>query len=218
VGLIVPRVTAFGESALLIELGDVFDESLAGWARALALQWSFGPAVPAYASVVVSFDPERIEPEIAERRAREMLARGTTYLAEADPARPDKLRTRLIEIPTRYDGPDIGDTASRSGMSVDELVTVHSGREYSAIFVGFMPGFAYLGRLDARIVAPRLERPRAHVPGGSVAIADGQTGVYPFTSPGGWRLIGSTDVVMFDPSADEPARIRAGDRVRFVRR
>ena len=108
--------------------------------------------------------------------------------------------------------------ARLSHLSVEELVTLHSGREYAAVFLGFLPGFAYCGRLDPRIVAPRLERPRERVPAGAVAVADGQTAVYPFASPGGWRLIGVTDMVMFDPQASEPARLRAGDRVRFVPR
>jgi len=206
-----PRVMPFGEAALLVELGDVFDESVAGWARTLADLWDLGPAVPAYASVMLSFDPEVIEPEIAERRVRDLLAPGPRFGAIAG-------SSRVIEIPTRYDGADLADVAQRSGMSIDELVAVHSGREYAAIFLGFLPGFAYCGRLDTRIIAPRLERPREKVPAGAVAVADGQTAVYPFASPGGWRLIGTTDVVMFDPRATEPTRIRAGDRVRFAQR
>ena len=102
-------------------------------------------------------------------------------------------------------------------MSVDDLVSLHVAREYRAFFVGFMPGFAYCGTLDARIVAPRLERPRERVPAGSVAIADGQTAVYPLDSPGGWRLLGRTAAVMFDPTRDPPILVRAGDRVRFTR-
>lgn len=218
-----PRVTPFGEAALLVELGEVFDESIAGWARALADRWDLGPAVPAYASVMVSFDPDVIAPEAAERRVRDLLAAGPMPAAARGGARrdaggPSANASRLVEIPMRYDGPDLADVAQRSRMSVDELVTVHSGREYAAIFLGFLPGFAYCGRLDARIVAPRLERPREKVPAGAVAVADGQTSVYPFASPGGWRLIGTTDVVMFDPRAAEPSRLRAGDRVRFVPR
>ena len=206
----VPRVRAFGEAALLVELGEAFDESLAGWARALADAWEMGPAVPAYASVLLRFDPERIEPEIAERSLSDLLASGPMYSIRSE------MKPQLVTIPTRYDGPDLADVAQRSGLSVDDLIKVHSDREYSAVFLGFMPGFAYCGRLDPRIVAPRLDRPRERVPAGAVAVADGQTAVYPFASPGGWRLIGSTDVVMFDPAADEPARLRAGDRVRFV--
>jgi KipI family sensor histidine kinase inhibitor len=204
-------VLPFGEAALLLELGDVFDESVAGWARAIADLWELGPAVPAYASVMVSFDPALIDPEVADRHARNLLATGPRFRATTS-------ASRIIEIPTRYDGADLTDVAGRSSMSVDELVAVHSGREYSAIFLGFLPGYAYCGRLDPRIVAPRLERPREKVPAGAVAVADGQTGVYPFASPGGWRLIGTTDVVMFDPGAAEPSKLRAGDRVRFIPR
>ena len=204
-----PRVLPFGDAALLIELGDAFDESVAGWARVIADLWELGPAVPAYSSVLVSFDPSLIEPEIADRHALDLLAAGPRFSATTH-------ASRIVEIPTRYDGADLADVAQRSGMSVDELVAAHSGREYSAIFIGFLPGFAYCGRLDPRIVAPRLERPREKVPAGAVAVADGQTAVYPFASPGGWRLIGSTDSVMFDPRAAEPSRVRAGDRVRFV--
>jgi inhibitor of KinA len=123
---------------------------------------------------------------------------------------------REVDIPTYYDGPDLLETAERSKLSVDELVALHSGRTYRAFFLGFLPGFAYCGVLDPRIVAPRLERPRQRVPAGSVAIADGQTSVYPFDSPGGWRLIGRTDVSLFDATKDPPVLIRPGDRVRFV--
>jgi KipI family sensor histidine kinase inhibitor len=125
---------------------------------------------------------------------------------------------REIEIPTQYDGPDLFETAERSSLSVEELIAVHSGREYRAFFLGFLPGFAYCGVLDPRVVAPRLVRPRERVPAGSVAIADGQTSIYPFDSPGGWRLIGRTDVRVFDSTRDSPALIRPGDRVRFIAR
>jgi len=208
-----PRVAAFGERALLVELGSEFDEALVARARAIADEWESlgrGPAVPAYASVLLRFDPLRVAPDAAERDALEAVARAKTGDA--------KRQGRLIEIPTAYDGPDLRETAERSKMTVEELIKLHAGREYTAYFLGFLPGFAYCGRLDARIVAPRLARPRERVPTGSVAIADGQTAVYPMASPGGWRLIGRTDVAMFDASAAEPARIRAGDRVRFVRR
>jgi len=123
---------------------------------------------------------------------------------------------REVEIPTHYDGPDLVETAERSSLTVEELVALHSDRVYRAFFLGFLPGFAYCGVLDPRIVAPRLVRPRERVPAGSVAIADGQTSVYPFDSPGGWRLIGRTDLRVFDEAKDPPALIRPGDRVRFV--
>jgi len=209
-----PRVVPFGEGALLVELGSEFQENVVGWARGIAGYWenifTFGPAVPAYASVVLRFDPLRIEPAQAEKFAAELLGRGEFMLVT-----PTKPR-RLVEIPTTYDGPDLAETAERSRLSVEELVALHARRDYTAYFLGFMPGFAYCGRLDPKIVSSRLERPRERVPAGSVGIAVGPTGVYPFASPGGWRLLGRTELAMFDPSAAEPVLIRAGDRVRFV--
>ncbi len=163
--------------------------------------------MPAYASVVVRFDPLRIAPGDAEREVMR-LAKTKRRLSIED--------GREVEIPTRYDGPDLLETAERSRLSVDELVALHSGRVYRAFFLGFLPGFAYCGLLDPRIVAPRLTSPRERVPAGSVAVADGQTSVYPFDSPGGWRLIGRTDVRIFDSARESPALIRPGDRVRFV--
>lgn len=155
------------------------------------------------------FDPLRLAPADAEGRIND-LARSTDRTAtEAG---------RVVEIPTFYDGPDLVETAERSKLSVEELVRVHAGREYRAFFLGFLPGFAYCGVLDPRILAPRLVRPRERVPAGSVAVADGQTSVYPFESPGGWRLIGRTDIRMFEKAKDPPALIRPGDRVRFIAR
>ena len=209
-----PRVVPFGEGALLVELGDDFQESVVGWARGIADTWettlTFGPAVPAYTSALLRFDPLRLAPADAEKSANELIARGQFT------TNPRNTPSRVVEVPTTYDGPDLAETAERSHLSVRQLVALHTEREYTAYFLGFMPGFAYCGRLDPRIVAPRLERPRERVPAGSVAIADGQTAVYPLASPGGWRLIGRTELTMFDPSAAEPVRVRAGDRLRFV--
>jgi KipI family sensor histidine kinase inhibitor len=165
--------------------------------------------VPAYASVVVRFDPLRFAPADAEREVMRLAK---------TPLRATRQDGREIEIPTHYDGPDLLETAERSKLSIDELVALHSGRVYRAFFLGFLPGFAYCGVLDTRIVAPRLVRPRERVPAGSVAVADGQTSIYPFDSPGGWRLIGRTDVHIFDSTRERPALIRPGDHVRFVAR
>lgn len=202
-----PRVLPFGESAFLVELGDELDDALAARARELADRWDLGPAIPAYASVVLQYD----DAASAEKRIAEILRTDGTKTA-------DRAVPRLVEIPIRYDGPDLADVARMSKLSVDELIKRHSGREYTAYFLGFLPGWAYCGRLDPKIVATRLERPREKVPAGSVGVVDGQTGVYPYVSPGGWRLIGSTDVVMFDPARERPSLIHAGDRIRFVRR
>lgn len=211
-----PRVVPFGESALFVELATAFDESTVAAARAIADAWEaaqLGLAVPAYASVVLMFDADVLAPSEAERNAMR-FATAAASRSHTAPSRSPRVAT--IDVPTRYDGADLADVAARSKVSVDELIALHAGREYTAFFLGFLPGFAYCGRLDPRIAAPRLERPRERVPAGAVAVADGQTAVYPSASPGGWRLIGSTDLVMFDLASGEPARIHAGDRVRFI--
>ncbi|HEV2249731.1 MAG TPA: 5-oxoprolinase subunit PxpB [Candidatus Limnocylindria bacterium] len=206
-------VRAFGDRAFLIEIEQRIDPSIVDAARAIADTWErrgLGEAIPAYASVVVTFDPARTAWKDAADAAR--------ALAAEPPARPAPVEGRLIEVPTIYDGPDLADTAARSGLSPSELVSLHSGREYRALFLGFMPGLAYCGTVDPRIVAPRLTSPRQRVPKGTVAVATGQTLVYPVDSPGGWRLIGRTDLAVFDPSHEPAALIRAGDRLRFVPR
>ncbi|HEY8656721.1 MAG TPA: allophanate hydrolase subunit 1 [Candidatus Limnocylindria bacterium] len=200
-----------GDRAFLIELEQRRDPALVARSRAIADAWEaggLGPAVPAYASVLLRFDPARTS-YAAALRVAETVERETaaTQGPQTGP---------ITVVPVRYDGPDLAETAARSGVAVDALVALHAATTYTAWFVGFMPGFAYLGPLDPRIVAPRRPSPRARVPAGSVAVADGQTAIYPADSPGGWQLIGSTDLRVFDPARDPAARIRAGDRVRFV--
>lgn len=202
------RIVAFGEGALLVELEQRIDPEVAGRAAAIADRWEalgHGLAVPTYASVVLRFDPLALDAREAERRAHLILdARGSFGTG------------RPIEVPTRYDGPDLADIARLSGLTEREVVEAHTSREHVAYFLGFMPGFAYCAGVDPRIVAPRLASPRARAPAGAVAIADGQTAVYPVASPGGWRLIGTTDLAVFDPRRDPPALIRPGDRLRFI--
>jgi KipI family sensor histidine kinase inhibitor len=125
---------------------------------------------------------------------------------------------RTVEIGVVYDGPDLAEVAELTGLARDEVVEVHTAATYTAAFLGFLPGWAYLTGLDARLVVPRRPSPRERVPGGSVAIAGPYSGVYPRESPGGWRLLGRTDAVLFDPARGQPALIEAGDLVRFVPR
>ena len=128
----------------------------------------------------------------------------------AQPAGP------LVEIAVRYDGPDLAEVARLTGLSPEEVVARHVAAETTVAFLGFQPGFAYLLGIDPRLEVPRLETPRTRVPGGSVAIAGPYTGVYPRDSPGGWRLLGSTAAVLFDPGREPPALLAHGDRVRFT--
>lgn len=126
--------------------------------------------------------------------------------------------TTLIEIDVRYDGPDLEDVAGATGLSVDEVVALHSGATYRVEFCGFAPGFGYLSGLPERLHLPRRPTPRTRVPAGSLAIAAGYTAVYPTESPGGWHLIGSTDAVLFDVARDQPATFTPGASVSFVPR
>ena len=122
----------------------------------------------------------------------------------------------LVEIPVVYDGEDLAEVAAATGLSVEQVIEMHSSLEYSAVFLGFTPGWAYLVGLPAALQLPRRSTPRTVVPAGSVAIANEFTGVYPTASPGGWHLLGHTPATMFDVDRPKPALVEAGDRVRFV--
>jgi UPF0271 protein len=126
---------------------------------------------------------------------------------------PAEARLRHV-VPARYDGPDLDLVASRTGLSRADVIALHCHRDYVVEMVGFLPGFAYLGPLDARLDVPRLPSPRPRVPAGSIAIAAGRTGIYPFSSPGGWNLIG-TAVAFLPFRAETGALLRVGDVVRF---
>lgn len=165
---------------------------------------------PAYASILIDFDPRKIRHRDIERVATELFAQA----ASAPLPEP-----RTVEIPVAYggaNGPDLDAVAELTGHTPDEVVAMHSGAEYLVYFLGFSPGFPYLGGLPESIAAPRLETPRRRVPAGSVAIGGQQTGVYPIASPGGWRIIGRTPLRLFDPGAYPPVLLRMGDHVRFV--
>jgi KipI family sensor histidine kinase inhibitor len=128
-------------------------------------------------------------------------------------------QSRRIEIPVRYggaDGPDLDEVARQSGLSCEQVVRLHRSGEYTVYFLGFQPGFAYLGGMDRRLAAARRKQPRLAVPAGSLAIGGEQTGIYPSASPGGWQLIGRTSVALFDPARDPPSLLLPGDAVRFV--
>jgi inhibitor of KinA len=126
---------------------------------------------------------------------------------------------RAIEIPVCYGGiygEDLQAIAHSRGLSADEVIALHCGATYHVHMLGFVPGFAYLGGLDARLATPRRDTPRPRVPAGSVAIAGEQTAVYPLETPGGWQIIGRTPLQLFTPEATPPSLLNAGDSVRFV--
>jgi KipI family sensor histidine kinase inhibitor len=213
-----PPIHPLGEAGWTVELGERVDR--ATQARVLALRAAILAArlagvtevVPAYATVAVLFDPLRADADALRARL--------AALATADePAQPDPAaapsRRPALRIPTRYDGPDLDEVAGRTGLTRKEVIALHSGREYEVYLLGFAPGFAYLGDLDPALVLPRRSVPRLRVPAGSVAIAAAQTAVYPLPTPGGWHLLGRTELRMFDPGREPPVLLQPGDRVRF---
>lgn len=133
---------------------------------------------------------------------------------DVPPVAPDA--RAVVELPVRYDGPDLADVAALWGVTEAEVARIHSGASYLVAFCGFAPGFGYLTGLAERFAVPRRATPRTRVPPGSVALAGPYTGVYPKASPGGWRLIGTTDAVLWDPDRDPVALLAPGTRVRFV--
>src|SRR5262245_53940150 len=147
----------------------------------------------------------------------EDLEGARTYLAAWTPTvQAGTGEERLVELPTTYDGEDLDDVAQRWGMTRTEAVATHSGTTFTVAFVGFSPGFAYCTGLPMELAVPRLDRPRARVPAGSVGLAGEYTGVYPAASPGGWRLLGRTDAPLWDVAREEPALLMPGTRVRFT--
>lgn len=198
-------IRPFGESALLVELEN------ADHAQSLAASLRSDPApgvlesVPGLASLLVELDPLEADPELVtnviERRIRDL-----------DPTPP---RGRLHTIPVVYDGPDLDEVASLIHRTPSDVVALHAGTELRVLFLGFAPGFAYLGDLPAELRVERLATPRTRTPAGSVAIAGPMSGIYPADLPGGWRVIGRTNVELFVPHDDPPAFLLPGDRVRF---
>jgi KipI family sensor histidine kinase inhibitor len=139
--------------------------------------------------------------------------------ALAEAALADELEdvyAKMVEVPVRYDGPDLAAVAQLTGMALDEVVARHAAPTYVVAFLGFSPGFAYLVGGDPALEVPRRDDPRERVPAGSVALAGPYSGVYPRASPGGWQLLGRTELTFFDAGRAAPALLVPGDRVRFV--
>ncbi len=198
------KVRPVGESGLLVEVADL--ETVHRLAAALRSAGLAGVVdiVPGYSTVLVTGDPERLD---LPRLARDLPS------WELSPAW--SITGQLMEIDVVYDGEDLDEVCGLTGLSAEEVVLRHTAPEYVVAFLGFSPGFPYLVGLDEALHVPRLATPRKLVPVGSVGLAGDQTGIYPTASPGGWRLIGRTDVVLFDVSREPPALLAPGDRVRF---
>jgi KipI family sensor histidine kinase inhibitor len=196
------KLLPMGERAMLVaEIADP-----AGWAialRALAVD-GVVDVVPAAQTVLVTCTDRA-----ALRAVGEVVADIVPVATGADVG-------DVVTIPVRYDGADLADVAAAAGLTVADVIELHSTAEYVAAFCGFSPGFAYLRGLPRALQLPRRSTPRTSVPAGSVAIASEYAAVYPRASPGGWHLLGTTDAVLFDPTSDPPALIQPGTGVRFA--
>ena len=202
-------LTRFGLNGWLIRFADRIDENSLARCRGLMAAFEENPLpglrdmTPAYREVLLEFDGAADEAQI-----RQLLQRAKPLPAE---------EARLHEIPVIYDGPDLEELASSKGLSVAEVIARHSAPVYHVHLIGFAPGFPYLGPLDPTLHSPRLATPRTKVPKGSVGIGGEHTGIYSIASPGGWRIIGRTEVELFSPVRDQGAfLLRQGDRVKFV--
>jgi KipI family sensor histidine kinase inhibitor len=208
------RVLAAGSTALLVCLDD--PEHVTGLYNDLLADppEGFIEAIPAAETVMVVFDPARTAAAPLGARLRAAAERASTNTNTSDEPSA-RQAPAVVTIPVVYDGPDLEETARRTGLSAEEVVRRHTVGEYVVAFCGFAPGFAYLSGLDPVLVLPRRSLPRTRIPAGSVAVSDRYTSVYPHESPGGWHLLGRTAMAMWDLERQPPALLTPGTHVRF---
>mgnify|MGYP001823136590 FL=1 len=211
-----PIIRHLGDRGLLIELGTGIDPAVNRRVkrlhRIIAREKLHGvvETVPAYASLLVVFDPLQAAPEALKRQIAGMCDFEDENVAE---------QRAVVEVPVVYGGeagPDLDAVAAYHGLSVDDVIGLHTGTVYRVYMIGFTPGFPYMGELPEALDTPRRDTPRTHIPKGSVAIAQRQTGIYPVVSPGGWQIIGCTPLELFDPGKETPSFLTMGDAVRFT--
>jgi inhibitor of KinA len=217
------QIFPLGDSAITVDFGNTIDENINNKVLSLFRSLQQKPvegmveAVPAYSSITIIYDPVHIRKIIS----RQELAftwikkRIETFLQTDREAKADT--SRLIRVPVCYDesfGTDLRLIAAQKKISIEEIIRLHTGCTYRIFMLGFLPGFPYLGGLDAQLETSRKQQPQM-VSRGSVAIAGRQTGIYSLASPGGWNIIGRTPVILFDAKKDSPALFKAGDQVEF---
>ncbi|MBN3858355.1 5-oxoprolinase subunit PxpB [Paraburkholderia sp. Ac-20340] len=212
----VPRIYPLGDEALVCEAPPpaTLDVQRRIWAvAALARGWdAVREVVPGMNNLTITFDALSAD-AVALTHALEAAWQDADANAETAAA------GREVDIPVHYGGaagPDLAAVAQHTGLAPADVAARHAAGVYTVFFLGFQPGFAYLGGLDAALYTPRRREPRVVVPAGSVGIGGAQTGIYPAQSPGGWQLIGRTALKLFDPARNPPTLLMPGDRVRFV--
>ena len=211
-----PGIVPLGDSAVLVQLGDEIDLTINQRVHALANLIITLPmqgvveVVPAYATLLVHYDPLLLS--FAQMKG--YLHTQISQMEESEYRKP-----RRIEVPVKYggeDGSDLESVASYCGLRFEDVIRIHSEKIYTVYMMGFTPGYPYMGKLDDRLIMPRLETPRTRVRAGAVAIAGSQTGIYSIESPGGWQLIGWTPLKLFDLRSESPFLFSPSDEVKFV--
>jgi len=215
------RIYPCGDHAVTIELGERIDAatnrkviSLFTYLQSLAIV-GVRDIIPSYHSVTVVYDLELL----AKRYPLPVFETMCNQLIQAaDACTVAPAKSRLVQVPVCYAvsmAPDIESVAALHSLGVDEVIQLHTAKTYRVYMIGFLPGFAYMGSVDEKIITPRRSQPRIQVPKGSVGIAGEQTGIYPFDSPGGWQLIGQTPLGMFNIANEMPCYLQPGDEVQF---
>ncbi|MCD8121259.1 MAG: 5-oxoprolinase subunit PxpB [Clostridiales bacterium] len=210
------KILTAGDSSLLIEFGSEINPEvnrrIAATLQLIREQHIEGivDTIPTYCSLLINYDPRVVGYDEMKKRLEDLVRVDVKTGAGA--------RT-IVEIPVCYGGeygPDLSNIAEHAGLTEEEVIQIHSSRDYLIYMLGFLPGFTYLGGLDERIHTPRLATPRISIPAGSVGIGGSQTGIYPLDSPGGWQLMGMTPVRTYDPERETPILVEAGQYIRFV--
>lgn len=211
------RYLIAGDKSIVVEFGNKIDEEINK--RVISFMKEIEKSkinnfveemVPTYRSLTINYNPLKIS--YANMKNSLLEIESCMEIDESD-------RTKVHEIPVAYGGKygeDLDYVAKYNNLSVEEVIKIHSSKEYLIYMLGFTPGFPYLGGMDERIATPRLKTPRTKIPGGSVGIAASQTGIYPTDSPGGWQLIGRTPLKLYDTNKESPILLNAGDKIKFV--
>lgn len=208
---------------MLVSFGNIIDtttnEKIIALQRAFAESFfrGFAETVPAYSSLAIFYDAVAVKKytpsvrsafDLVKEHTEQLIARLGDNVIQNEGA--------VITVPVYYNGNDLDEVAKQHGITIEKLVDIHTEKTYRVFMIGFQPGFAYMGKLDERIATPRKSSPRIQVPAGSVGIAGFQTGIYPFSSPGGWQLLGQTPLKIFDKEKMNPCFFKAGDNVKFI--
>lgn len=206
-----------GDKSVVVEFGNTIDEDINKKVMSLMkaiedsnLNKYVDEMIPTYRSLMINYDPRNIDFDAFLEKLKDL---------ESNIKDVKTNEKNIIEIPVLYGGEygeDIANVAKHNNLTEEEVIKIHSSKEYLIYMLGFTPGFPYLGGMDKRIETPRLQTPRTKIPAGSVGIASTQTGIYPIDSPGGWQLIGRTPLKLYDENKENPILLKAGNYIKFI--